>query len=73
MYDDGTKSPILIRTGQLRERYGGVSDTWVDRRLAGNPDFPKPVYIGNRRYWRIDELEAYERGLARSPGGHDAS
>ena len=58
---------VLITTGQLRERYAGVSGTWVDRRLAGTPGFPRPVYIGRRRYWKITELEEYERGLARSP------
>lgn len=61
-------SPVLIPTGQLRARYGNVSDTWVDRRLASNPDFPRPVYIGNRRFWKIKELEQYECDLARSPG-----
>ena len=61
--------PVLIPTGQLRARYGNppVSDTWVDRRLASDPNFPRPVYIGNRRYWKISELENFERGLARSP------
>ena len=64
---DGVEGAILIRTGQLRESYGGVSDTWVDRRLASDPNFPKPCYIGKRRFWKLAELEKYERDLARSP------
>jgi predicted DNA-binding transcriptional regulator AlpA len=27
--------------------------------------FPKPMYIGKRRYWKITELEEWERARAR--------
>ncbi len=56
------------------ERYGVTSMTlqrWLtDPRL----DFPKPVYIGRFRYWRLSELEAWERaqvtGSSASPADH---
>lgn len=58
---------IYITSRQLRQRFGGVSHMWIERRLA-DPDpsipFPKPIYIKNRRYWRLDEIEAWERAAA---------
>ena len=62
-----TTDAVLIRTRQLRDRYGGVSATWVDRKLASDPEFPKPKYISGRRFFSVSELEEYEHGLARSP------
>ena len=29
-----------------------------------DPDFPAPVLFGQRRFWRLSELIAYERALA---------
>jgi predicted DNA-binding transcriptional regulator AlpA len=54
----------LIPTPQVRARYGGVSHMWIERRLVDDPTFPKPVYIANRRFWRVAELVAWERELA---------
>jgi hypothetical protein len=52
---------VYLQTAQLRARYGGVSHMWVERRLAGDPDFPKPTYISKRRFWRLADLVAWER------------
>ena len=63
------KSPVeLIPAADVRRRYGGVSHMWLERRLA-NPrsGFPRPLYIGPRRYWRLAELVAWEQTLARAP------
>ncbi|MGC0326213.1 putative DNA-binding transcriptional regulator AlpA [Bradyrhizobium sp. USDA 326] len=54
----------LIPTSQLRARYGGVSHMWVERRLKDDPDFPRPLYIAKRRFWRLGELAAWERDVA---------
>lgn len=51
----------LVPTSQLRARYGGVSHMWVERRLKDDPDFPRPLYIAKRRFWRVAELIAWER------------
>ena len=32
-----------------------------------DPDFPAPVHFGQRRFWRLSELVAYERALAGLP------
>lgn len=54
----------LIPTAQLRARYGGVSHMWVERRLKDDPDFPRPLYIAKRRFWRVGELCVWERTVA---------
>src|SRR5262245_34723259 len=51
---------LMVPTSAVRERYGGVSDMWIDRRLRSDPSFPKPRYIGRRRYFLLAELEAWE-------------
>jgi predicted DNA-binding transcriptional regulator AlpA len=32
-------------------------------------NFPRPVYIGRYRYWRVEQLEAWEEEQARKPNG----
>jgi predicted DNA-binding transcriptional regulator AlpA len=46
----------------VRARYGDVSDMWLHRRLRDS-DFPKPLVINGRRFWRISDLEAWEAKL----------
>jgi hypothetical protein len=45
----------LIPAKQLRARYGDVSHMWIERKLANDPTFPRPVYISTRRYWRVGD------------------
>ena len=50
----------LLPAAQVRRRYG-VSDMtvcrWVnDERL----NFPQPIRINSRRYWRVADLQAFE-------------
>lgn len=54
----------LLRTAHVRARYGNVSHMWVERRLADDPKFPKPLYIAKRRFWRLGDLVQWERTLA---------
>ena len=56
----------LLPTREVRKRYH-VSDTWLDRQLASDADMPRPIYIGNRRYWRLSELVAWENSRPRVP------
>jgi hypothetical protein len=50
---------ISIR--QLRDRYGSVSQMWVERKLKFDSAFPRPYRFGHLRFWKLDELETYER------------
>ena len=57
------KQSQLIPIRGVRERYGDRSHMWVERRLKTDPKFPRPVYIGRLRFWRIDQLESWELSL----------
>jgi hypothetical protein len=46
----------------VQERYE-TSHMTIERKLHDDPDFPKPIYFGHQRKWRISELEEYERKL----------
>jgi predicted DNA-binding transcriptional regulator AlpA len=48
-----------IQAGAVRQLCGGVSDMWLHRRLRDDPTFPKPIYIGRRRYWREADIIAW--------------
>jgi len=66
--DDDT----LMGTAAVRESFGDVSTMWVVRRMKDDPDFPAPMYIKTRRYWRKGKIAEYKRlkaagGAARSP------
>lgn len=48
----------------VRERYS-VSDMSLWRWTRDEAlSFPKPLVINKRRFWRLDELEAWERSRA---------
>jgi predicted DNA-binding transcriptional regulator AlpA len=55
----------FLNASQLRQRYGGVSRMWLHRRLS-DPDFPlpQPITIASRRYWRLRDIELWERQAA---------
>jgi hypothetical protein len=53
----------FIGTRELQRRYGNISHMTVERRLAKDPSFPRPIKFGHLRMWKISELENYERSL----------
>jgi hypothetical protein len=54
----------FIPTAHVRTRYGGRSHMWIERRLHDASNFPRPLYIAKRRYWRLSDLVAWERNQA---------
>jgi hypothetical protein len=59
-----------LGTAQLRERWASCSHMYIERRLASDPTFPKPVKLGGRiRLWVLDQIEAYERRCAAGEAG----
>jgi predicted DNA-binding transcriptional regulator AlpA len=54
------KSDIYLKTKQVRERFGSVSETWIERRMK-DAGFPQPVYFGHLRFWRESDLREWER------------
>jgi hypothetical protein len=61
-----TTTDVFLTAKQVRARYGDASDMWIWRQLHKAKDglFPKPLVINTRRYWRLSELETYERLMA---------
>jgi hypothetical protein len=51
----------FITTTQLRERWGNVSHMFIERRVKGDPNFPKPIFFGRLRFWDVEEVAAWER------------
>jgi hypothetical protein len=54
----------LLPAKKVQQRYD-VSDRTLDRWLESKTlNFPQPVLINKRRYWRISELVTWERNRA---------
>jgi predicted DNA-binding transcriptional regulator AlpA len=55
-----------LTIGQVKRRYGDVSDMWVLRHMADH-GFPKPVQFGgptSARHWLLTDIENWERAHA---------
>jgi hypothetical protein len=62
---------VWISAQQVLARYGGRSEMWLVRKLnktingkdnpAFDADFPQPGYSGRLRFFRLDELEQYDK------------
>jgi hypothetical protein len=61
--DDDT----LYSSVRLRRFFGGVSHMWVRRRLAADPDFPKPHYVGSIPFWRLGDVRAWWESRPTTP------
>ncbi len=61
---DETGGAVLLPSRRVLKRYDRCSMT-IERWLKDDRlQFPKPLYIGRNRYWRLSELEAWERSRA---------
>jgi len=47
-----------INALEVRNLCGGVSDMWLYRRMSDS-DFPRPIKIARRRFWREREVLAW--------------
>ena len=58
------ESSARLPTGDVAARYGvttrSVDRWWKDPKLG----FPQPIYINDRKYWAIADLEQWERKLS---------
>jgi predicted DNA-binding transcriptional regulator AlpA len=57
----------LIKTAPLLAKLGGISRMTLDRKIASDPTFPKPVYMGRQRFFDVDAVEAW---MAERPTQH---
>ena len=53
---------VFLTAKQVKTRFGGISDMalyrWVHDKQIG---FPKPMTIGIRRYWKLQDLQEFEK------------
>jgi predicted DNA-binding transcriptional regulator AlpA len=57
------KTDGYLKAPDVCERYG-VSDMWLWRRLKDDPKFPRPMVVGRIRYFRVSDLELWEKRQA---------
>ena len=65
---DDKKPEVFLRTKAVRQRYGNASHMFIERRLANDPAFPRPVFFGRMRFWRLSDLEKWEEAQAARSG-----
>jgi len=55
------RQKVYLTAGQVRARYGGISDMTLFRWIR-DPDlgFPPPTYINDRRYWEDGPLDEFD-------------
>ena len=58
--DAAKRHKRYLTAKQVRERYGDVSFMWIERRLKGDPDFPRYVKRGRLRFWDEDALDEWD-------------
>ena len=58
----------LLPDANVRKRYGGVPVMTIHR-WDNTPEmnFPKPVWIRNRKYRNVDELDAFDERMRLNP------
>ncbi len=59
--------PKYTRRRGVQTFFGGVSRMWIYRRLADDPAFPKPVWIGGEAFFLVEALEQYAKDAANRP------
>lgn len=57
----------FLSAAQIRHRYGGRSHMWIERRLADDSGFPRPTKFGRLRFWKLADIEGWERAQAAKP------
>ena len=58
-----------IQGAAVRALCGDTSDMWLWRRLKNDPTFPRPIYIGRRRFWRQADVIAWLEAQPRADRG----
>jgi predicted DNA-binding transcriptional regulator AlpA len=57
-------SDLFLSARDTKRRYGNVSDMWLYRREHDETsNFPKPIRISGRRFWRLSDLVEWENSL----------
>ena len=58
---------VFLSARQVCERYGGCSTMWLHRKVRDDATFPRPTFLGSRRYFKLSQLNAWEKAQALLP------
>ena len=61
-----TPQTLFLKARQVRARYGDVSHMWLVRRQK-DAGFPSPIILGGIRFWKLSDLERWERDQQIAP------
>ena len=64
--ENDTSQDIYLKAAQVRQRYGNCSVMWITRRHK-DEGFPEPDYFGGLRFWKLSDLERWERDRKAAP------
>ena len=57
---------LFLKARQVRARYGDVSHMWLVRRQK-DAGFPSPTFLGGIRFWKLSDLERWEKDQKTAP------
>jgi predicted DNA-binding transcriptional regulator AlpA len=57
---------LFLKARQVRARYGDVSHMWLVRR-QNDAGFPSPTILGGIRFWKLSDLERWEKDQKSAP------
>jgi hypothetical protein len=57
---------LFLKARQVRARYGDVSHMWLVRRQR-DAGFPSPTIFGGIRFWKLSDLERWEKDQKTEP------
>ena len=57
---------LFLKARQVRARYGDVSHMWLVRRKR-DAGFPSTTIFGGIRFWKLSDLERWERDQETAP------
>jgi hypothetical protein len=57
---------LFLKARQVRARYGDVSHMWLVRRQK-DAGFPPPTIFGGIRFWKLSDLERWEKDQKTAP------
>src|SRR5450755_2027023 len=57
---------LFLKARQVRARYGDVSHMWLVRRQK-DAGFPSPIFFGGIRFWKLSDLERWEKDQTTAP------
>ena len=69
--ENDSSHDVYLKAAQVRQRFGNCSGMWIERRQK-DAGFPAPTYFGGLRFWKLSDLERWERDQKAAPKARPA-